>query len=39
MITKMEIIKTMILGLSIVWSFKKLKKKKKWNEIERIVKL
>jgi hypothetical protein len=39
MITTSEIVKTLILGVAIVWAFRKLSRPKKWNEIERIVKI
>jgi len=39
MITYQEIIKTVLLGAAIVWTFKKLNKPKKWNEIVLIRKL
>lgn len=38
MITISEVVKTIILGVSIVYALRFLKKPKKWNEIERIIK-
>ena len=37
MITIEEIIKTVILGVTIVFVFRMLKKPKKWNEIELLM--
>lgn len=39
MITTQEIIKTIILGFAIVYSYRMLKKPRRWNEIERVVKV
>lgn len=38
MVTTSEVVKTIILGVSIVYALRLLRKPKKWNEIERIIK-